>query len=81
MSAADWIGTVGVGLLLIAFGLNLMKVIASETYIYLSLNLTGALLAGLASVLINYVPFIILEAVWVMVSLFGIVAKLRRGNS
>jgi hypothetical protein len=77
MSTADWIGTIGVSLLLIAFGLNLLKLISADSYVYLILNFVGALLAGLASVLINYIPFVILETVWMCVTLFAIIKKLN----
>lgn len=77
MSLPDWIGTIGVSLLLLAFGLNLLKIITADSYLYLSLNVIGALLAGLASVLINYIPFVILESVWMLVSLFAITKKAK----
>jgi hypothetical protein len=76
MSSADWIGTIGVTILLLAFALNLLNIISAGSYSYLAMNGIGALLAGIASVMINYVPFVILEAVWVIVSLFGIIRKL-----
>lgn len=81
MSLPDWIGTIGVSLLLLAFGLNLLKIIAADSYLYLVLNVIGALLAGLASVLINYIPFVILESVWMLVSLFAITSKVRLSKS
>lgn len=77
MSLPDCIGTIGVSLLLLAFGLNLLKIIAADSYLYLSLNVIGAMLAGLASVLINYIPFVILESVWMLVSLFAITKKAK----
>jgi hypothetical protein len=81
MSTADWIGTIGVSILLIAFGLNLLKLLSADSYAYLFLNFSGALLAGLASVLINYIPFVILELVWMLVSLFAIIKKLNNGRT
>ncbi len=78
MTLADWIGSVGVGILLIAFLLNLLKKIAQDSMVYVSMNLFGALLAGLASVMIHYTPFIILEAAWVLVSLITLIAILRK---
>jgi hypothetical protein len=78
MTLADWIGSVGVSILLIAFLLNLLKKIAQDSVVYVLMNLVGALLAGLASVMINYTPFIILEAVWVLVSLVTLITILRR---
>ncbi len=80
MTFADWIGTIGVSLLLLAFGLNLIKLITADSYLYLSLNIIGAMLAGLASVLINYIPFVILESVWMLVSLFALTKKFKIKN-
>lgn len=81
MSIPDWIGTIGVSLLLLAFGLNLLKIITTDSYLYLCFNVIGALLAGLASVLINYIPFVILESVWMFVSLFAIIKKINDRNT
>lgn len=77
MSVSDWIATTGVSILLIGFGLNLLKIISADSYTYLFLNFFGALLAGIASVLISFIPFVILESVWTLVSLFGILKKLK----
>jgi hypothetical protein len=84
MSLPDWIGTIGVTLLLLAFGLNLLparlgrsggNLVSAKSYLYLYLNFFGAALAGLASVLIHYLPFVILESVWGLVSLLAIIKK------
>ena len=76
MSVSDWIATTGVSILLLGFGLNLLKIITADSYTYLFLNFLGALLAGFASVLINFIPFVILESVWTFVSLFAIIKKI-----
>jgi hypothetical protein len=78
MTLADWIGSVGVSILLVAFLLNLLKKIAQDSVSYVFMNLIGALLAGIASWMINYTPFIILEAVWVLVSLVSLVSIMRK---
>jgi hypothetical protein len=62
MSFTDWIGAIGVFLILMAFFLNLIEKVDSKGLSYLLLNFFGAGLACLASILINYWPFIILEA-------------------
>lgn len=80
MTIADWIGSVGVSILLVAFLLNLLKKIAQDSVSYVVMNLIGALLAGLASWMINYTPFIILEAVWVFVSMVSLVSIMRRSS-
>ncbi len=78
MTVADWIGSVGVSILLVAFLLNLLKKIAQDSVSYVFMNLIGALLAGIASWMIDYTPFIILEAVWVLVSLVSLVSIMRK---
>jgi hypothetical protein len=78
MTVADWIGSIGVSILLVAFLLNLLKKIAQDSVSYVSMNLIGALLAGLASWMINYTPFIILEAVWGLVSMVSLISIMRR---
>ncbi len=73
MLLSDWIGFAGVTILLIAFLLNLLKKITENSYPYLGMNAFGAALTCLASVMINYVPFIILEAIWTLVSVISMV--------
>ncbi len=82
MTIADWIGFGGVSILLLAFLLNLLKKISQESQIYIVLNLVGAGLACVASILIEYVPFIILEAAWTLISLLSWIRLLlhRRKN-
>ena len=41
------------------------------------MNLVGAILACLASVLMKYYPFVLLEGTWAMVSLVALVKKLK----
>lgn len=72
MAFNDIIGTVGVGLILLAYFFNLKTLIPKDGILYFSLNIIGAGLACYASVLINYIPFIILEATWVLVSIWGL---------
>jgi hypothetical protein len=67
----DIIGTIGVGLILIAYFLNIFSLIEKDGKLYFIMNILGASLACYASILINYKPFIILEATWAIVSIFG----------
>jgi hypothetical protein len=73
MTYTDWIGFIGVTLLLLAFFLNLKDNIKTDSLSYLLLNFMGAGIACLASVLLNYIPFVILEGCWALVSLVGLV--------
>ena len=73
MSSVDWIGAIGVTILLIAFFLNLKGMLDKNGWLYLTMNVIGAGMACLASVLLQYWPFIILEACWTIVSVIGLI--------
>jgi len=78
MQLQDWIGFAGVCLLLVAFVLNLLKKITMDSAAYTALNTVGAGLTCLASILIPYWPFIILEAIWTIVSGVALIGSLRK---
>ena len=77
MTLTDWIGFLGVALLLVAFFLNLLGMVQKDSLVYLLLNLAGAALACLASVMLDYLPFVILEGCWTLVSAYGLVKYLQ----
>lgn len=77
MNVIDWIGSIGVAILLAAFLLNLSGNVNKDSFVYLMMNLLGAGLACYASVLLKYVPFIILEGCWTLVSIFGLMKLIR----
>jgi len=72
MNGSDWVGSIGVGMLLVAFALNLSGRLTVRSMPYKLLNLCGAGLACSASVMIDYVPFVVLEGVWAGVALFAL---------
>ena len=72
------IGSTGVSFLLLAFFLNLFGYISQEKYTYILLNIFGAALAGYASWMIDYMPFVVLEAIWTAVSVFGLIRLMRK---
>lgn len=74
---SDIIGSVGVFILLLAFVLNLLKKISRESLFYILMNIIGAALACYASYLINYIPFIILEGTWTLVSIIALLNYAR----
>ncbi|HVK39441.1 MAG TPA: hypothetical protein VNA88_12960 [Candidatus Kapabacteria bacterium] len=78
LSNPDLIGAVGVALLLVAFLLNLLGRLDSSSRVYAAVNFVGAGLSCLASVLIDYIPFVVLEGAWAAVALVGLVRP-RRG--
>lgn len=73
MSTIDWIGFVGVFQILLAYILQILGKLQNGDLAFILLNLFGACLACLASILMNYLPFVILEGVWALTSLFSLV--------
>lgn len=78
MNYNDIIGTIGVGLILIAYFLNTFSFIKKDGNLFFLMNILGAGLACYASILINYVPFIILEGVWCFVSCLGLLKSIKK---
>jgi hypothetical protein len=78
MNFTDWLGFLGVFILLIAFLLNLLNVLSKNSILYMLLNIVGAGIACVASILIHYLPFIILEGVWTIVSIGGFLQTIIR---
>ena len=77
MTTTDWIGFIGVAILLAAFFLNLFNRLNKDSVAYLSMNILGAGLACYASVLLKYLPFILLEGCWTLVSMIGLFKIIR----
>jgi hypothetical protein len=67
------LGSLGVGLLLLAFVLNGAGRLTPTNRSYLAMNALGAGLACWASVLLGFVPFVVLEATWCAVALAGLI--------
>ena len=80
MNTTDWIGTIGVCQILLAYFLNVTGKLDSKDLSFILLNLVGAGMACFASVLLNYWPFIILEGIWGLVSLAALIDYFRRGG-
>ena len=80
MSYNDIVGTIGVGIILIAHFMNIFSFIKKDGVLFYVMNIIGASLACYASILINYLPFIILEATWAMVSVLGLVKVLNKND-
>ncbi|MBS1607995.1 MAG: hypothetical protein JSS70_04300 [Bacteroidetes bacterium] len=80
MNYNDIIGTIGVGLILLAYFGNTFRLIKNNSAIFFTLNMIGGALATCASFLIHYWPFVILEGTWFLVSLIGLLKTLRTGR-
>lgn len=73
---ATLIGSLGVALLLLAFLLNVFRLLRVEGYPYIVLNLVGASLACYSSYLIDFMPFVVLEGTWAVVAGVALVRSL-----
>jgi len=71
MTYNDWMGTIGVGLVLLAYFFNTIKAIPENGKFFFILNVVGGALSCYAAVLINFIPFVVLEAIWTVVSVYG----------
>ena len=79
MSNIDWIGFIGVFQILLAYILNVIGKLKAKDLTFILLNLIGASMACLASILMEYLPFVILEGVWTIVSIISLI-KYKRAN-
>lgn len=77
MTAADWVGSVGVTLLLVAFALNNRGALETSSRVYQGMNVVGAGLACSASWLIGYLPFVVLEGAWCVVAVVALLRPVR----
>ncbi len=78
MNVTDWLGTIGVLQILLAYFLNVTGNISTKSLSFILLNLIGATMACIASILLWYWPFIVLEGVWALVSLYSFINYLSK---
>ena len=81
MTYNDWMGNIGVGLVLLAYFFNTMKMIPENGKLFYLLNFIGGGLSCYAAVLIIFWPFVILEAIWTVISIYGVLKNLKTGNA
>ncbi|MBA2248993.1 MAG: hypothetical protein H0W12_02235 [Chitinophagaceae bacterium] len=77
MAVSDVVGSIGVSLLLLAFLLNLFNKISKDGLAYILLNICGGGLAFMASCMLHYIPFIVLEGAWTIVSIIALIKFLK----
>lgn len=75
MNTANWIATIGVGILLVAFLLNIVGKLKTTDKLYSLLNLTGGILSAYASWLASFYPFVILNIIWSITALYFLLKK------
>ncbi|PTM07948.1 MAG: hypothetical protein DA407_09385 [Bacteroidetes bacterium] len=73
MQTVDWLGFIGVFQILLAYFLNVIGRISHKSLAFILLNLFGATMACLASIILNYLPFIILEGIWALIALYSLI--------
>ena len=78
MNVSDWIGFSGVLQILAAYFLNITGHLKTASLPFIGLNLLGAAMACLASVMIAYWPFVLLEGIWALVSLWALVGYIKQ---
>lgn len=78
MNSNDLIGTIGVLIILIAYFLNNFSIIKQNGNLYFFLNIIGASIACYTSYLINYIPFVILEGSWAIISVIGLIKTIKK---
>jgi len=77
MNFENTIGVIGVGLILMAYFLHTARYIPNNGKLYYVMNIFGAALACYASFLIDYLPFVILEGTWTLVSIYGLMKAMK----
>lgn len=78
MDLTTILGSAGVTILLLAFALNLFHVLDENRPAYSLLNSIGAGLACYSSVLLKFMPFIILEGTWCVVAVISLIRILLK---
>jgi hypothetical protein len=75
MNLPNIINSAGVSLILLAFILLTIGKVKQQQKIYNLLNLLGAGLACYGAILIGAIPFVVLEAIWCVVAIYGLIKK------
>ncbi len=67
------VGIIGMIFLLTAFALNLFKKVTQDSSIYNIFNIIGAGLLAYYAYALNSIPFLILEAVWILFAIYKLI--------
>ncbi len=78
LSISDYVGFVGAGLLLAAFGLSSNGRLAADSKLYLLLNITGSAAIAANSIYHQAFPSAILNVVWAAIAVFALMTRHRR---
>jgi hypothetical protein len=75
MSLSNWIASIGVGILLLAFFLNIYGYIDNKSKTYIFLNALGGIISGYAAWIVDFYPFVVLNIVWFLASIVSLFKK------
>ena len=78
MTFTTLISSIGVSLILAAFLLNIFKLLTTDHKGYLLLNIVGGAFACYGSILLDSLPFIILEGTWSIVAIIGLFKSYKK---
>ncbi len=77
----EFVGSIGVAILLGAFFANLMGWLDVRSRLYSALNAVGAAIAAYASWGIGFMPFVVLEGTWSLVAIISLARSFAGGDS
>jgi len=78
ITLADILGTIGVVMMLAVFVLNIADQLSNDSPFYIVSNLIGGSLACIASIMIQYLPFVFLEGTWALISAWALCVYFKR---
>jgi hypothetical protein len=79
--AGNIVGFVGVGCFLVAYFLLQKGTVAANSMSYLGMNLAGAVLVMLSLLVDWNLPAFLLEAMWALISIYGIYVHIYKKRS
>ena len=77
MEYSTIVGSVGVAITLLAYFLNIAKLIRVNGKLFSVMNIFGAGIACYGSLLIDYWPFVVLEGTWTLISVYALMRAMR----
>jgi len=72
------VGAIGMIFLLTAFALNLFKKVTQDSLIYNIFNIIGAGLLAYYAYVLNSIPFLILQVIWISFAVYKLTFLNRR---
>jgi len=78
MNTTDFIGTIGVSLILLAYFLNIFSLIKKDGLLFYTLNILGGVTACFSSYLIRFWPFVVLEGAWAIISIVALLKSIKK---